>query len=288
MTLSRSWLYVPGDDSRKLEKATSADADIVVLDLEDAVAADRKAAGRDAVRGALDAFDYGRSRRYVRLNAATTPHWRADIEATIEAGPDGYVLAKASRPDDVRRVADAIRELAASAEAPHLAVIVTEDVEGFFAAGETMVADDLVDTALWGSEDLSASIGAWTVKDADGELLDVFRTVRSMTLLAAARAGVDLIDTPYLTIGDLAGLRQEARAVARMGFAGKQAIHPEQIAVINDAFVPDDDEVRHARELVAAFDGHAVVRVDDAMADAPHLVRARMILERAEEARGTA
>jgi citrate lyase subunit beta/citryl-CoA lyase len=148
-----------------------------------------------------------------------------------------------------------------------------------------MTADELVTTVLWGSEDLSASLGAWSVKDDSGELLDVFRVVRSLTLLSAKRRGKRAIDTPYLTIGDLGGLEREARLVARMGFTGKQAIHPAQIPVINNAFVPDEAAVSAARALVAAFEraGDAVVRVDDSMADAPHLERARHILALAGE-----
>ena len=162
----------------------------------------------------------------------------------------------------------------------------TEDVAGVFAAGATMTADDLVDTVMWGSEDLSASLGSWRVKDDDGELLDPFRLVRSLTLLEAARHGRRAIDTPYLAIGDVAGLEREARRVAWMGFAGKQAIHPEQIPVLNEVFVPGEEELREARELVAAFEGEgaAVVRVGDAMADNPHLLRARRLLALAEDA----
>jgi citrate lyase subunit beta/citryl-CoA lyase len=110
--------------------------------------------------------------------------------------------------------------------------------------------------------------------------------VRSLALLAAARHDKRAIDTPHLTIGDLDGLRREARAVAAMGFTGKQAIHPEQIPVINDAFLPPAEAIAQARRLVEAFesDGDAVVRLDDEMADAPHLRRARRLLAIADGA----
>ncbi len=276
----RSWLYVPADDARKIDKAAASDADVVILDLEDGCAADRKVRGRARVRAALADIDFGRSLRYVRINDLHSPHWREDIEQTAGA-VDGLVLAKASDPQSVREVAALVRaQPGCAGQPPDLAPIVTEDVEGLFAAERTIAADELVGTVLWGSEDLSASLGAWSVRGQDGEPMDVFRVVRSLTLLVAKRHGKRVIDTPYLQIGDLAGATREARLVARMGFTGKQAIHPEQIPIINDAFLPDEAEIRAARELVSAFEhkGDAVVRLDDAMADAPHLRRAQQML----------
>ena len=280
----RSWLYVPADQPRKVARGAASDADVVILDCEDAVPAHRKAEGRDGAAGALRDEDFGGSLRYVRINAMTTDHWRRDVEATLPHAPDGYVLPKASSPEAVRLVAAAVREAAPPA-LPRLVPILTEDVAGVFAAAATMTADDLVEDVHWGSEDLSASLGARRVKDDDGELLDVFRLVRSMMLLEAARHGRRAIDTPYLTLRDPDGLRREARRVALMGFAGKQAIHPDHVPVINEAFLPDDDELRAARELVAAFDaGGAIQSLEGEMADNPHLLRARQVLALAGEA----
>jgi citrate lyase subunit beta / citryl-CoA lyase len=285
----RSWLYVPADDPRKLAKAAASQADVAILDLEDGCPADRKAAGRECVAAALADLDFGDTRRYVRINPTTGPHWRADLEATGSAA-DGYVIGKASDPAAVTTVAAWLRAnrdpRPAPGAGPDVAPIVTEEVTGVFAADATVAADPLVGTVLWGTEDLSASLGAWTVQDERGELLDVFRVVRSLVLLIARRHGKRVIDTPHLRIGDLDGLAAQARVVARMGFTGKQAIHPSHIPVINDAFVPDELEIKAARELVAAFEdgGAAVLRVDDDMQDAPHLLRARAILALADAA----
>jgi citrate lyase subunit beta/citryl-CoA lyase len=281
----RSWLYVPGDDARKIDKAAASDADVVVLDLEDGCAADRKVQGRARVRAALADIDFGRSLRYVRINGSDSPHWREDVEQTADA-VDGLVLPKASNPQSVHEIAELVRTPPGDgAQLPDLAPIVAEDVEGLFAAERTIAVDELVGTVLWGSEDLSVSLGAWSVRDEDGEPMDVFRVVRSFTLLVAKRHGKRVVDTPYLRIGDLAGARREARLVARMGFTGKQAIHPEQIPIINEAFLPDEAEIREARELVSAFEqkGDAVLRLHDAMADAPHLHRARHLLALADD-----
>jgi citrate lyase subunit beta / citryl-CoA lyase len=280
----RSWLYVPGDQPRKIAKAAGGEADVVILDNEDAVPADRKAAGRECIAAALAGEDFGSSQRYVRINALASAEWCLDLEAILPGAPDGLVLPKASTVEAVTTVAAMLRE-AAPARLPRLVPILTEDVAGVFAMGAVMEADPLVESVHWGSEDLSASLGTRRVKDECGTLLDPFRLVRSLSLLEAVRRGKRAIDTPYLAIGDLEGLRREAQEVAWMGFAGKQAIHPEQVPVINELFQPDDDELRAAREIVAAFarDGAAVVRVDDTMLDSPHLLRARNVLRLAGE-----
>jgi citrate lyase subunit beta / citryl-CoA lyase len=282
----RSWLYVPADDARKIAKAAASDADVAILDLEDGCPADRKAAGRECVAAALAGEDFGATRRYVRINPTTGPLWRADLEAATRGAPDGYVIAKASDPSAVTTVATWLRAHRGRGTDADIAPVVTEDVAGVFAADATIAADPMVGTVIWGTEDLSASLGAWSVHDERDELLDVFRVVRSLVLLAARRRAKRIIDTPHLRIGDLDGLAAQARVVARMGFTGKQAIHPSHIPVINDAFVPDEAAIDAARELVAAFedDGAAVVRVGDDMQDAPHLLRARAILALADAA----
>lgn len=281
----RSWLYVPADDPHKIAKAAAGDADVVILDLEDGCPAERKSTGRACAASALTDTDFGAARRYVRINATHTPHWRADVEATA-ALADGVVIAKASDPESVTTVAALVRAARGGAPEPDLAPIVTEDVDGVFAADETITADPMVGTVIWGTEDLSAALGAWTVRDERDRMLDVFRVVRSLALLTARRRGKRIIDTPWLRIGDLKGAAAEARLVARMGFTGKQAIHPAHVPVINDAFVPSEEELGAARALVEAFsaDRTAVVRMHDDMNDAPHLRRARAMLELAEAA----
>jgi citrate lyase subunit beta / citryl-CoA lyase len=275
----RSWLYVPADDPHKIAKAAAGEADVAILDLEDGCPADRKVQGRECVAAALADTDFGDTRRYVRINAVDTPHWRADLDAVAGAA-DGYVIAKASSPEAVIAVAGVLRDAHAGRPEPDLAPVVTEDVAGVFAADATITADPMVGTVIWGSEDLSASLGAWSVHDEHGDQLDVFRVVRSFALLVARRRAKRVLDTPWLQIRDLEGAAAEARRAARMGFTGKQAIHPAHVRVINEAFVPAEREVAAARALVEAFaaDGAAVVRMDDGMNDAPHLKRAQAIL----------
>jgi citrate lyase subunit beta/citryl-CoA lyase len=282
--LARSWLYVPGDDSRKIAKAATVGADVVILDLEDGVPGDRKREARDTVRGALQQTDFGRSKRFVRVSAPPGPDWQEELAATLPGKPDGYVIAKASSPETVQSVAGFLRAeggIGVDREGPPLAAIVTEDVEGVLAAERTIAADPAVRFVFWGTEDLSASLGAWRVMDEQGELLDVFRFVRSLVMLHAVRLRIPLIDTPWLQIADLDGLRREAERSAWMGMAGKQVIHPSHVAIVNEAFVPTDRDRAEAEAIVGTLEAQhgGAARVNGAMADPPHLLRARHVLE---------
>jgi citrate lyase subunit beta/citryl-CoA lyase len=281
----RSWLYVPGDDTRKLTRAASSEADVVVLDLEDGVAKERKGVARQTVEDAIRGLDFGDAKRYVRINAVGSAIWRRDLEAAVASGADGIVLPKANRARDVRMVA---AELEAARSPARLAAIVAEEAEGVLAAAASGAAHERVHAILWGSEDLSASLGSFSSRHVDGELLEIFRLVRAYLLVVAAGIGRIAVDTPYVVLGDIAGLKCEARLVARMGFRGKQAIHLEQIGPINEAFLPTLEEEAAARAVVESLGapGAGVARVAGGMVDAPHLTRALHVLEIADAGRG--
>jgi citrate lyase subunit beta/citryl-CoA lyase len=296
---ARSWLFVPGDSERKLARCWSAGADAVILDLEDAVSADRKIVARgiacDAVAGA------GAARRarlvVIRVNARVTRLTDDDIAAVMECGPDALMLPKVETADDIRATAAAIdrAEAAAGIAAGSTALIpiVTESAAPVFRLPELCAAHPRNAAILWGSEDLSAAIGARRVKDDDGRMLDVFRTVRALALLAGAAAGLGVIDTPVMDFGDEAQLSREAREACWMGFTGKLAIHPAQVAPINAAFTPDAAALAEARAIVAgaADHGGAAFRLGNRMIDMPHVKAAERIvhLDRILQARaGTA
>jgi citrate lyase subunit beta/citryl-CoA lyase len=135
----------------------------------------------------------------------------------------------------------------------------------------------------WGAEDLSAALGAASKYDADGSLSFTYRLARSLCLAGAVAAGVQPVDGIFADFRDDAGLQAEAEAAAHEGFTGKLAIHPAQVAIINAAFTPSQDDIRHAEEIVAAFEAHpdaGVLSVGGKMVDRPHLVQARRVLER--------
>jgi citrate lyase subunit beta/citryl-CoA lyase len=224
------------------------------------------------------------------MNPLATGLGRADLEETIEGRPDGYVVPKPNGAADVRAVAallDALEQRHGILHgATRLVPIATETPQGLLDIRAIAGASPRTVAISWGVEDLSAAMGLGRVRDAEGRYLDIPRHARTMCAIAAAAAGVEALDTVYTDIADLAGLRRECEDAVAMGFTGKISIHPSQIPVINDAFTPSKTLVAEARELVEAFEAHArrgvyAFRFKGQMVDAPHLARARKIIERA-------
>jgi len=291
--IARSWLFVPGDSERKLARSWDSDADAVIVDLEDAVAPENKAAARGIVREFLTAAAGRRDGRllYVRMNPVDSGLTADDLRETFPGRPDGYVIPKVERPEDVRTVARLLDELEAAAGVPagdtKLIPIVTETPLAALRVADLCRADERTVAVIWGTEDLGAAIGARRVKRPDGTMLDVFRTVRSMVLLAGAAAGIGIIDTPVVEIPDLERVTTEAREASWMGFTGKLAIHPSQVPLINDAFLPDAQEVADAEQVMALAreKGLAAFRMGNKMIDVPHIKAAQRVLATAQRHR---
>ena len=164
-------------------------------------------------------------------------------------------------------------------------MIATETPDGLLNIRE-LAGSSRVDALTWGAEDLSAAIGARRNRDESGAYLEIFRLARHLTLLAACAAGVQPIDGVFVDIRDSAGLERECRESAQMGFTGKMTIHPSQVEIVNAAFSPSAEEIAESQELVAAFEdqqraGRMAFAFKGNMVDAPHLARARTVLERA-------
>ena len=285
----RSLHFVPGGNDRMLVRALTLPADGLILDLEDAVAPDRKAATRGVVREWL-ARDFGGRERWVRMNPIATGLGQADIEETIAGCPDGYVVPKPSQAADIREIVRILDRLEQRHGIPNgatrLTLIATETPEGLLNIREIATATARTVALSWGVEDLGAAMGLARVRDAEGRYLDIPRYARVMCAVAASAAGVEAIDTVFTDIADLDGLRRECEDGVAMGFTGKISIHPNQIAVINEVFTPPKAAVDEARELVAQFDAHAKRGVyaftfKGQMVDAPHLTRAKKLLARA-------
>ena len=286
----RSIHFVPGGNQRMMDKALTLPADGLILDLEDAVAPDRKAETRPIVRRWLSDLDFGGRERWVRMNPIFTDLAVADLEATLPGRPTGYLVPKPRRASDVREIVGHLERL----EQKHglefgstkLLLIATETPEGLLNIADVAAASPRIVTVSWGIEDLSAAMGLPRVRDAQNRYLDLPRYARVMCAVAASAAGAEWMDTVYTDIADLDGLRRECEEAVAMGFSGKMSIHPTQIEIINEVFTPSREELADARELVALFDEHAkqglyAFRFKGQMVDAPHLTRARKIIARA-------
>jgi citrate lyase subunit beta/citryl-CoA lyase len=276
MKQPRSWLFVPADSERKITRALDTDADAIIFDLEDSVAPEQKGTARDILK-ALPKRSNG-PEWWVRVNPLGSEFLRDDLKLIGSAYVHGIVLPKAESGADVTQLAHRTGNIPIHA-------IVTETAASLFGLLSYRDPKSPLVAMSWGAEDLSAALGASSKYDADGSLSFTYRLARSLCLAGAAAAGVQPVDGVFADFKDEKGLRAEAQAAAREGFTGKLAIHPAQVAVINAAFTPSKDEVRHAEEIVAAFEAHpdaGVLSINGRMVDRPHLVQARRVLERAQ------
>src|SRR5215467_12714584 len=240
----RSLLFVPADGGRKLDKAMASGADAVIVDLEDSVAPEGKAAARtsaaDFLKQAVKATK--RPRLIVRVNGFATGLTDADLDAVVPARPDAIMLPKAEGGAAIVH-ADAklaVREAIAGLPDGHVKIvaIATETASALFLAGTYGGASARLEGLTWGAEDLSAELGAETNRGADGRFLDPYRLARALCLAGAAAAQVQPIDTIAADFRNIEALRRETEEARRDGFTGKMAIHPAQVPVINEVFTP--------------------------------------------------
>lgn len=282
---ARSWLFAPGDSERKMTKAAAGSADIVLLDLEDAVTDAEKPTARALIAEFLSAQPIeARGRLWVRINPLDGPHALADLAAIIPARPGGIMLPKARGRADVDTLDHYLSalEVAVGIEqgATKVIALVTETAAAMFTTGDYAGAPRVV-ALSWGAEDLADSVGASENRGPDGGYGFTYELARSLCLLGAAAAGVAAIDTIHGDFRDLDGLRARAEKVRRDGYRGMLAIHPSQVDVINAAFTPSAAELAAAQEIVDLFAAHPGVGAighRGAMLDRPHLARAQALL----------
>ncbi len=286
----RSLLFAPADSPRKLEKSLATGADAVLIDLEDSVALNAKDTAR---RRAADFLREARRQSHapvliVRVNALDSGLIEHDLDAVMGAAPDAIMLPKSRHGADVQHLSVklAVREAENNLAdgATRIIPIATETADAIFGLASYAGASQRLSGLTWGAEDLAAALGAETNRRADGEYTDPYRLARTLTLFAARAADVFPIDTVYPDFRDLKGLRRECEAARRDGFEAKMAIHPTQVAVINDVFTPSPEALDRARRIVDAFAQNpdaGVLNLDGAMIDRPHLRQAERVLRRA-------
>lgn len=283
----RSLLFVPGDSDKKLDKGLTSGADALIIDLEDSVSADRKPQARAIALAFLQTARRDGPKLLVRVNALDTGLTDDDLDAIVPERPDAIMLPKAAGGESVTHLHAklSVREAIAGLPDGDIGIIAlaTETAASLFTTGTYSGSSPRLTALTWGAEDLSAELGAETNRDADGGFLDPYRLARTLCLAGAAAAGVTAIDTVYVDFRNDDGLRRECEEARRDGFTAKMAIHPAQVAIVNEVFTPAPDAIAHARSIVAAFEaqpGAGVVGIGGKMYDRPHLVRAKALLAR--------
>ena len=263
--LVRAWLFCPAARPERFAKAVATGADAVIVDLEDAVPAGQKDEARAHAVSWLTAERTSDAARCVRINVVRTAAGLRDVLALVDAGaaPDHLVVPKAESADELAMLAALL-----TGPCAHTGLLPLVETARGLDAAVALVGAPRVSGLLLGGADLAADLGA----EMSWEPLLV---ARSRLVQAAATAGVAAVDVPFLALDDAAGLRDETERVRRLGYTGKLAIHPDQVAPIQSAFTPSDAEVERARRIVAAAEAAAggVAVVDGRMVDAP-VVRA--------------
>jgi citrate lyase subunit beta/citryl-CoA lyase len=273
----RSVLYMPGSNARALEKAKSLPADGLILDLEDAVAPEAKAAARDQVCGAVQAGGYGTREIVIRINGLETPWGQADLAAAAAAAPDAVLVPKVSSGADIAAVTAGLAKAGAPArtrlwamiETP-LAILNVQDI-----AAASRLAGARLACFVLGTNDLVKETRA---ELSDGRLGALYWLSAAVT---AARAyGLDVLDGVYNNFRDAEGFIRECRQGRVLGFDGKTLIHPDQIGPANAEFAPAEAEVAWARKIIAAFAlpesaGKGVITVEGRMVEIMHAEMAR-------------
>ncbi|HMO68054.1 MAG TPA: CoA ester lyase [Novosphingobium sp.] len=288
----RSLLFVPGDSEKKFARASQSAADVLILDLEDAVAPSMKDAARGIVAGWLDRAGGVAARLFVRVNPLSSGLTEGDLEAVVRPGLAGLLIPKADSAADVATIAAMLDRLEAragmAAGTVRIMVVATETPAAMFALGSYTPPHPRLIGLTWGAEDLSSAIGATANKEADGAWTEPYRLARSLCLFAAASAGVTPVETLYADFRDAAGLEVDCRRSRRDGFLGRIAIHPDQVDTINRCFTPSDEDVAEARRIVDAFAANpdlGTIGIDGRMYDIPHLKAAEKTLAAAGDAR---
>jgi citrate lyase subunit beta/citryl-CoA lyase len=283
----RSILFVPADSDKKLARAGSTGADALVVDLEDAVLPERKPLARQMMSTWLRALPE-RSRWWVRVNDLRSGELLKDLAAVVPARPAGIVLPKIQGPEDVATVGHYLDALEAehglAPGALRIIAVVTETPSMMLRMGElAQQAHPRISHVIWGGEDLSAALGAGDPRTPEGAWRPMYEYARCQALLVGHALGTEVIDTVYVNFRDPAGLRSACAASRYDGFTGRVAIHPDQVAVINEAFSPSEPELAMARRVVEAFAaGAGAVSIDGKMYDIPHLKAARRLLAATE------
>ena len=282
----RALLYMPGDDWKKITKSLTLGVDCICMDMEDGVAVNRKAGARATIAKALQELDFGKSEKLARINSVGSGWEKDDIAAVLPVRPDGIVIPKIESLDQIKWGSEIIEaaELRYGWPINSVRMLVgVETAKGILNLRE-IASHPRLDGIIFGGEDFAASVGATRSRDAT-ELL----YARQAVVVACAAFGLQAIDIVTIDFKDLDIVRAEAEFGARLGFSGKQIIHPAQVEPVQTAFTPNDEAIAYAKRIVESFEasqkeGRGAFALDGKMIDMPLLKNARKVLERARAA----
>lgn len=282
----RALIYMPGDDRRKIEKAITLGADCICMDMEDGVAANRKTEARSTIAKALQELDFGKSEKLARINSVGSGWEKDDIAAVLPVRPDGIVIPKIESLDQIKWGSEIIEaaELKYGWPINSIRMLVgVETAKGILNLRE-IASHPRLDGIIFGGEDFAASVGAIRSRDAT-ELL----YARQAVVVACAAFSLQAIDIVTIDFKDIESLRAEAEFGARLGYAGKQIIHPAQVEPVQTAFTPNDEAIAYAKRIVESFEasqkeGQGAFALDGKMIDMPLVKNAQKVLERARAA----
>lgn len=282
--IRRTMLFMPGDSRRKIEKGAAMDVDSIIMDLEDAIALTQKDVARHSVAAALREVDFGRSEALVRINQIISGWiYEQDIAVTVDARPAGYVLPKVEDAEQVKHVSEILTEAEQRNRWPLGSIklfAIIETAKGIVNLKEIASSDKRLEALIFGAEDLAGDIGA--IRTEDG--YEVFYA-RSAVVIHAKAFGLQAIDTVYIDFSAAPEkLKAETVTIRKMGYTGKLAIHPKQVAPIQEVFTPSTEEIEAAKNMVEAFNaqqasGKGVFEYEGKMIDMPMIRAATNILQ---------
>jgi len=295
MRARRSELSTPGSSEKMMEKAAASDADLVFLDLEDAVAPSEKVASRTKVVTALTTLDWGRKTRAMRMNALDTQWAYEDVIHVVEESQgclDLIIVPKVKCAADVRWVDILLSqiEMKLGREKPVALEVLIEEVEAMVNVEEIARSSPRLEALIFGPGDYSASQGV-RVGSIGGEANrypgDLWHYARNKIVIAARAAGIEAVDGPYANFRKPDGYREECQRSLTLGFVGKWAIHPSQIEIANDVYSPTKEEVERARAMVAEYakaeaEGLGSIAVNGVMVDAATARLMRNVIQKAD------
>jgi citrate lyase subunit beta / citryl-CoA lyase len=280
----RSVLYMPGSNARAIDKARTLPVDAVILDLEDSVAPEAKAAARLQVMKAVEAGGFGPREVFIRVNGIGSPWHTDDLGAAVLAAPDAILIPKVAAVDQLKRIGQRLLDMKCDHKTRIWAMIETPAAIFNIAAlaAEAHDSETRLAGLVMGLNDIAKETRARIVPGR-APMLPWLATC----LLAARAHGIDILDSVYNDIGDAEGFAQECRQGRDLGFDGKTIIHPSQIETCNAVFAPSADEVAQARKIIAAFEqpenaGKGVIALDGRMVERLHEAMARRTVAIAE------